>query len=171
VEEVLEQHEEMNRINPHVLNSIRIVTILCLDGSAEILAAMLKSNPTNGVQDNFSRGGIVVGIDLDTGKLKKWGVMRYPQGRMLTEHPLTRTEFLDFQIPHWDEVKDLAKRAQGVFDQVKSVGWDIAVTPRGPVIIEGNQDWGTNGIKAANGGLLTEKNKALFAQYGIAFYK
>lgn len=171
VEELLEQHEEMNKINPYTLNSIRIITILCSDGTAEILAAMLKTSSTNMPMDNFSQGGIVIGIDVCTGKLKSYGVMQYPQGKILHEHPLTKTKFSDFQIPFWQEVKETTEKAQKVFHQVKSVGWDIAVTPKGPVIIEGNQDWGTNGIQAANGGLLTTRNKVLFAQYGIKFYE
>jgi hypothetical protein len=132
---------------------------------------MLKTNSTNEPMDNFSQGGIVIGIDLDTGKLKKNGIMQYPQNQMFTHHPLTGTEFLGFQIPFWQELKKLAEKAQRVFDQIKSVGWDIAVTPNGPVIIEGNQDWGTNGIQAVNGGLLTPRNKDLYAQYGITFYE
>jgi hypothetical protein len=39
------------------------------------------------------------------------------------------------------------------------------------VIIEGNQQWGTAGIQAANGGLLTARNRALLAQYGLSFYE
>ncbi len=171
VEELLEQHEEMNKINPYTLNSIRIITLLSRDGSVEVLAAMLKTNSTNEPMDNFSQGGIVIGVDVNTGQLKKYGIMQYPQGKIFTEHPLTKTKFSDFQIPFWQEVRQTAEKAQTVFHQVKSVGWDIAVTPKGPVIIEGNQDWGTNGIQAANGGLLTTINKALFAQYGIKFYK
>jgi hypothetical protein len=170
VEEVLVQHPELNRINPHTVNSIRIISILCQDGSVEFLAAMLKTNATVDPMDNFSQGGIVIGIDLETGRLKRDGICQVPSGRVFEQHPLTQTVFLDFQIPFWEELKATAAKAQKVFRHVKSVGWDIAVTLQGPVIIEGNQDWGTNGIQAANGGLLTDRNKALFAQYGITFY-
>lgn len=170
VEEVIEQHPELNRINPNTVNSIRIVTILCRDASVEFLAAMLKTSSTNVAMDNFSQGGIVIGIDLDTGKLKEDGTMQYPQGRVFKRHPLTQTEFLGFQIPFWEELIKIVTKAQQVFYHIKSVGWDIAMTPKGPLFIEGNQDWGSNGLQAANGGLLTPKNKALFAQYGITFY-
>jgi hypothetical protein len=170
VEEVLVQHPELNRINPHTVNSIRIASMLCPDGSVEFLAAMLKTNATDDPMDNFSQGGIVIGIDLETGRLKREGICQYPKGRVFERHPLTQTTFLNFQIPFWDELTAIAARAQKVFHHVKSVGWDIAVTPAGPVIIEGNQDWGTNGIQAANGGLLTPRNAALYAQYGMTFY-
>lgn len=171
IEEVLKQHPDLDQINPYTLNSIRIVTILCHDKSVEFLSAILKTNSTNAPMDNFSQGGIVIGIDLDTGRLKENGLMQYPQGRIFKQHPLTKTEFRNFQIPYWHKLKEIAVKAQEVFHYVKSVGWDIAITPEGPVIIEGNQDWGTNGIQAANGGLLTQRNKALFASYGITFYK
>jgi hypothetical protein len=171
IEEMIQQHPELDRINPHAINSIRIISILNRDRSVAFLAAMLKTNSTNQPMDNFSQGGIVIGIDLDTGRLKKDGVMQYPQGKIFKRHPLTQTEFLNFQLPFWPDLKEIASKAQAVFYHVKSVGWDIAITPGGPVIIEGNQNWGTNGIQAANGGLLTPRNKALFAQYGISFYE
>lgn len=170
VEEALVQHPELNRINPHTVNSIRIASMLCPDGSVEFLAAMLKTNASDDPMDNFSQGGIVIGIDLETGRLKKEGICQYPKGRVFEWHPLTGSVFLGFQIPFWEDLTAVAARAQRVFHHVKSVGWDIAVTPTGPVIIEGNQDWGTNGIQAANGGLLTPRNAALYAQYGITFY-
>ena len=36
------------------------------------------------------------------------------------------------------ELCDLAKKAATVVPQVRYIGWDIAVTPHGPTIIEGN---------------------------------
>jgi hypothetical protein len=170
VEEALVQHPELDRINPHTVSSIRIISMLCVDGSVEFLAAMLKTNANDDPMDNFSQGGIVIGVDLATGRLKRHGICQYPRGRVYERHPLTGTVFQDFQIPFWKELTETAERAQKVFRHVKSVGWDIAVTPGGPVIIEGNQDWGSNGIQAANGGLLTDRNRDLFAQYGITFY-
>jgi hypothetical protein len=170
IEEALNQHAELNRINPYTLNSIRIVTMLCPNGDVALLAAMLKTNSNKAAMDNFSQGGIVIGLDPDTGKLKEDGIMQHPQGKVFKRHPLTQTVFLDFQMPFWKTVKEIALKAQNVFHHVKSVGWDVAITPKGPVIIEGNQTWGTNGIQAANGGLLTPENKALFASHGITFY-
>jgi hypothetical protein len=171
VEELIKQHPDLDKINPYTLNSIRIVTILCHDGSVEFLGAIFKTNSTNAPMDNFSQGGVVVGIDMETGRLKANGIMQYPEGKILQQHPLTQTPFLDFQIPYWKELKETSVKLQKVFHHIKSVGWDIAISPEGPVIIEGNQEWGTNGLQAANGGLLNEKNRALFESYGVTFYE
>jgi hypothetical protein len=37
-------------------------------------------------------------------------------------------------------------------------------------MIEGNIEWGTTGIQAASGGLLTPRNRSLFAEYGLTFH-
>ena len=162
---------------------------------------MLKTSSSIVSVDNFSLGGVVIGIDMSTGKLRKEGFVNYcfsdklnemkttlsgqsvkkyfetlrakkllRPGRILLRHPVTQTEFHNFQIPHWDELKKVAMAAQKAFYHIKSIGWDVAVGSVGSVIIEGNTHWGTVGIQAVNGGLLTDRNKKLFAQYGISFY-
>lgn len=170
VQEIITQHPELDRINPHSVNSIRIITFLCRDGTVELLAAMLRTSPSTHPIDNYALGGIVVGINIETGKLKKEGFLKPSYGTFVTKHPVTHIEFQDFQLPCWAEIKQIAVKAQKVFHNLKSIGWDFALTPEGPVIIEGNQQWGTAGIQAANGGLLTPRNRSHFAQYGLRFY-
>jgi hypothetical protein len=202
LEEQVRQHSEMDKINPHSINSIRVITVLCSDSTVEFLGAMLRTSSSKFPVDNFTLGGIVIGIDMNTGRLRKEGFVKffYPEkqgdmkttlnyksidqafetmrlkilllpGKTLLKHPVTKTEFLNLQIPYWNELKKISIKAQKVFNHIKSIGWDFAITPKGPVIIEGNQSWGTIGLQAANGGLLTAKNKNLFAQYGISFYE
>jgi hypothetical protein len=171
VQEFIKQHPEMDRINPYSVNSIRIITLLCRDDTVTFLAAMLRTSSSTYPIDNFSAGGIVIGIDMKTGKLRKEGFKKPPYGTTVIRHPVTGIEFHDFEIPYWHELKILAAKAQRTFRQLKSIGWDLAITLKGPVIIEGNQQWGTAGIQAANGGLLTPKNRALFAQHGLRFYE
>lgn len=200
IEEHIKQHPEMNKINPHSINTVRIITFLCLDGTVEILGAILRTSSSTLHVDNFAMGGIAIGIDVKTGRLKNDGFARmfYLQnaneinlkqhyaintlnpndekkllsvGKILTRHPLTQTKFFNFKIPYWTELKEITINAQKIFYHIKSVGWDVALSSTGPVIIEGNTSWGTTGLQAANGGLLTDKNKRLFAQYGISFYR
>jgi hypothetical protein len=46
----------------------------------------------------------------------------------------------DFQLPMMDEVRAFIDRVARVVPQVQYVGWDVVVTPDGPVLVEGN--WG-----------------------------
>ena len=45
---------------------------------------------------------------------------------------------LGFQVPCWEEIKALVKEAALVTPQLRYMVWDVALTPDGPVIIEGN---------------------------------
>ena len=58
--------------------------------------------------------------------------------RYFDTHPITGVRFEGFEIPFFNEAVDLCKRAAMVVPQVQYVGWDVAITPSGPVIIEGN---------------------------------
>jgi hypothetical protein len=203
VEEHIKQHPEMDKINPHSVNSVRIITFLCPDSTVEILGAMLRTSSNTLPVDNFTMGGIAVGIDVETGRLRKEGFAKLFYSRkdneyherilkqkydlsmlnssdiknlstvekLITKSPVTNKEFHDFQIPYWSELKRTTTNAQKVFCHIKSIGWDVAISYTGPVIIEGNTSWGTTGFQAANGGLLNNKNKRLFAQYNITFYR
>jgi hypothetical protein len=201
IEEAVEQHPELNKINPHSVNTIRLITFLCPDGKVELLSGMLKTSATKIPIDNFNLGGIAIGIDLASGRLNKKGYSKFYSpdsvidnrkstdpatikkilyeisemqarhpGRTFDRHPLTGFRFEGFQLPGWDSVVEAAIKGQRVFYHGKSIAWDIAITTNGPVILEGNEGWGTSAIQATNGGLLSEKTKTLFAQYGLYFY-
>ena len=49
-------------------------------------------------------------------------------------------DILGFQVPQWDDVVQLVTEAAGVTPQLRYDSWDIAVTDRGVLLIEGNWD-------------------------------
>ena len=53
-------------------------------------------------------------------------------------HPVTGAPVTGRVVPAWRETHALALAAQCVFADRMLVGWDIALTPSGPVILEGN---------------------------------
>ena len=57
-------------------------------------------------------------------------------------HPISGKILLGFQIPFWYESLELAKKAALLYPQNRSVGWDIAIKNNGPILIEGNHNWG-----------------------------
>jgi hypothetical protein len=171
IQEVIGQHPHLESMNPFSLNTIRVITLLTREGGVEFLAAMLRTSSARTAVANFSLGGVVVGVDLETGRLKDRGFQKTSPSEELRRHPLTGVVFEGFEVPYWKEVKETAAQAQRVFSELKAIGWDLAVSPSGPVMIEGNIEWGTTGIQATNGGLLTPRNRSLFARYGLTFYE
>ena len=49
--------------------------------------------------------------------------------------------FLDFEIPCFHEAIQLVTNLHGYFYGVHSIGWDVAITDSGPIVVEGNDDW------------------------------
>jgi hypothetical protein len=62
--------------------------------------------------------------------------------KRVLKHPDSGVVFEGYKIPYYEEAVALAKRCMDSFYGLKSVGWDVAITTDGPVIIEGNDDWG-----------------------------
>ena len=48
---------------------------------------------------------------------------------------------MGFKIPYWDEILVLTEKAALKNISNKSIGWDIAITEKGPFLLEGNHNW------------------------------
>ena len=143
VEEYVKQHDEMNRLSPTAVNTLRLVTVssktkpVLEDGSsADIVYAMLKMGGATGCVDNLHGGGLGAGVDLETGKLITPAVNDFAVPH--NYHPVTGTKIEGFQIPFYKESKELAMKAIEGLGLEGYLGWDIAITNKGPVIIEIN---------------------------------
>lgn len=135
-EELIRQHDALAALNPHCVNSIRILA-LRKKGSVEILSATLKTSSTEGTfVDNMHSGGIGAMVDLETGIVYTFGYDY--EGNKYTHHPITGTQFIGLNIPHWEDAVALVKKAHARMRGSGILGWDIAITPTGADIIEAN---------------------------------
>ena len=128
-------------INPASLNTIRVLTLRPEAGEDAFVAAAVHrfGGAGTGVVDNFSAGGLVAEVDVDSGRMSAAAVIG--PGNVLTfrpDHPDTGAEIEGITIPHWEEAKELVVRICADLPQLDYVGWDVAITADGPVIIEGN---------------------------------
>ena len=60
-------------------------------------------------------------------------------GNVFTAHPLTNKTFSEVKIPKVQEAFDMCKKAALILPEVRYIGWDIAFTKEGPVMVEGNE--------------------------------
>lgn len=147
LEEVVKQNKELNKLCETSCNTIRIMTFNN-NGKPEILWAGLRiGNGVNSV-DNFHAGGMATEIDLKTGKLLRPALDK--DLNEFTHHPKTNIKIEGFQIPYFKEVKEMVKEAALESDKILVVGWDVAITDEGPLIIEGNRRPGFDVVQVAS---------------------
>ena len=154
------QHHEMSRLNPHSVNTIRLVTVNN-NNDVQVFGALLRVGTVDSKErDNTSQGGIAIGINPD-GSLTPIGIRKPKYGGRIEKHPDTGVVFSSFTIPYYKEAVELACRAHRAFYRVGSIGWDIAITPDGPVFIEGNDNWEIQSFQALYGGLRDRCNEMM----------
>ena len=134
IEERVIQHPRMMAMCPTSVNTIRIATLLG-DKKQGIVYAFLRIGNGN-VMDNVDQGGMAARVDLATGKLLTVGADK--QGNTYTEHPITHTPIIGFEVPFFEEAKAMCLNAAQKVPQMRYVAWDVAITEKGPVFIEGN---------------------------------
>ena len=137
-EETLVQHPALAAIFPGSVNTVRVLTCSEAGGPPAAIAAILRLGVGRNAVDNASQGGIFVGAELGTGRL-------FPQARRFFKHggdvhaahPDTGFRFEGADVPRYPEVLAAAEGAAALVPH-DLIGWDVAVTEAGPVVIEGN---------------------------------
>ncbi|MDP8972485.1 MAG: hypothetical protein M3N45_04745 [Actinomycetota bacterium] len=161
VEQRIHQHPELTELVGETLCCVRVQTIITLEGTPKIIAAVFKLQPNSVGVDHLIHGAIGAWVDLDSGVLGRGRTRVHLD--YVSAIPGSDTPFVGFRLPHWPKVRDLALRAAAAFPWVRSVGWDIAISEEGPVLVEGNERWSTSLIQMpAPHGLMTGEFKALY---------
>jgi len=138
LEALIKQHPDMEKINPSSVNTIRVITARKGDRAC-IIGAGLRTGGGGQFVDNFHHGGTAYPIDLDTGVVNGRGIDLY--GNPVLRHPVTGLIMPGFQIPHWELLKQQVLKAAVTPPNMGYVGWDVAVTPEGVELIEGNVNY------------------------------
>ena len=150
VQEGLVQHEVMNTLYPHSINTFRIMTE-CINGNVRVLYALVRMGSGGQQIDNASSGGLYIKIDPETGILAEqaFAFNRFT----FYKHPDTEFVFKDAPIESWHEAKKFTIEVAKKFREIKYMGWDIAFTIYGPSVIELNNAPGISIIQDCYGGI------------------
>ena len=160
IQELVIQHDDVAKLNPSSVNTLRILTLLGNDGNVKVYSTLLRIGGGYTKVDNFCSGGMAVGV-ADNGKLKKYGY--YLNGNSVTQHPLSKIDFLDYQLPSIDKAKELVKKAHIYVPHFRMVSWDVAIEKDGtPILIEANLADGQLDLhQLTNGPLFKEDTKKI----------
>jgi glutathione synthase/RimK-type ligase-like ATP-grasp enzyme len=135
IEEVISQHPDLAAVCAGTVNTTRVTAFF--DGERTHILAMAQKFGRGAVSDQMTFGGFYTMLD-ESGHAVGPGYDSH--GHVHEKHPDSGFPIADFQLPLIDEVKAFVDQVARVVPQVQYVGWDIVVTPDGPVLVEGN--WG-----------------------------
>lgn len=151
VQPVIEQHDLLAQIYPNSINTVRIDTLL-IDGECRSSAAVLRIGSGGSIVDNIAHGGLVVPIDLRSGVLGAVGRQKPQFGLRLHEtHPDTGVAFAGVKVPFWGGLRELVRSAAFALRPLATLGWDVAITPTGPIVLEANGAWDSEVFQLARG--------------------
>jgi hypothetical protein len=142
LEELIRQSPEMAVFHPLSVNSIRL-RVFRFDDRVEILPSNLRLGRGKTIVDNTGHGGISASLDED-------GVVVAAcdnKGVRYETHPDTGVKIVGFRVPRWNEAVAMANKLCQVVPKVRYVGWDLALTDKGWVVIEGNENGMFEGIQ------------------------
>lgn len=134
IEEFIKEHREISSFYDKAVNCLRVISIFD-NGFVNVLAANLTFGMDTEIA-NASAGGIVTEVDTASGEIVSDGGQF--GHRVFEKHPYSGKRFMGTKIPFWNEVLDLLDHLGRVVPEVRYVGWDIAITGSGPIVIEGN---------------------------------
>jgi hypothetical protein len=137
------------------LPTARLVTALYPDGP-RLLFGCFKIPAGASVVDNFHNGlggNLLAPIDLQTGTLAAARGSRrrdWPHLVQVDVHPDTGRHISGLRLPLWKELLDLALRGQRSLPALKTIGWDLAISVDGVLIVEGNYSYDMQILQMAN---------------------
>lgn len=143
-------HDGLRDLMGDALGTLRIVTLRRAGGRIQVLAAALKLPASQVAIDAYWAGGLAAPVDCATGELGAATARDLCRGNF-NRHPESGAAIAGRQVPYWPEALRLVERAHSHLDQLTSLGWDVAITGDGPVVIEANTGWNFELMQAASG--------------------
>ena len=141
IEEFVSQHSQIASISPTGLNTVRVITLIDKTGHATLIGSVFRISVDCPI-DNYSAGNLAAEVDPVNGVVITGGIRKRSACDIYHEiHPITGAKIKGFQLPFWDEVKTIVLKAAYIVPEVRTIGWDVAITDNGPLLIEGNSQW------------------------------
>lgn len=146
--ERIQQHPDFAALYPRTTNTLRVAVFKRKNQAPEVLETFLRvgvkrSEPV----DNTNLGGITIRVSEDGVTDSAYSRDVRGIGTLVTQHPDTGANLLNVKIPHWSQIVDLLTGFHEQHPLFDFVGWDVAITPDGPVIFEGNHNPSLRGVQ------------------------
>lgn len=135
-EQLIDQDERLAAFHPAFVNTVKLRTVKTISGKTVIWACNFRTGKKGSVIDNSFMGGPAAYPDPETGVI----LTDACEGEVIfcETHPDTGMRFKGFQIPEWQELRNIVLKIAEKTDKLGYVGWDMALSKNGWVMVEGN---------------------------------
>lgn len=151
VQRGINQIHDLSQLNSSSLNTLRVITQYDND-NVNIIGIILRLGRKGSFVDNSAQGGVSVAVDMETGRLAKFGGREHGGGRF-DAHPDTGFIFEDVIIKDWPGIKAQITEIVSKIKCFGIIGWDLALTDEGAYAIEFNLGFGIEHAQTILGGL------------------
>jgi len=149
ITEFIEQHNYAKQLYERTTNTIRIITLNNPSFGKIIIPCAIHriGRDASFPVDNFSKGGLTVEIDLESGCLGRAASFLDCQGSELifmSRHPDNNEQITGITVPYWEKIKSTLIEIARKFPYIFFIAWDVVVTEKGFSVIEINRSSGLN---------------------------
>lgn len=171
LEAAVPQAAEQAALNPRSTNTLRVLTMPDLTRGKEpfIAVAVQRIGTSRSAHvDNWTQGGLSAKVDVETGTLSRAGQLPEDHTPVWhTVHPDSGAPIEGVAVPFWEETKQLVLEAANRLSFMEYIGWDIVVSPSGPVILEANVNSGMNVLQVHGPLLRDPRVRRYFEKRGV----
>jgi len=147
----LRNHPDVEALVGDTVATVRFASLLLPGAEWQPVLAIHRSARADSSVDNSAKGGVAAPIDLATGMLGRTAVIGAEGTEFTDRQPRTGAHVPGTRLPCWPETLALVERAHRAFPAHPVIGWDVAITADGPVLVEANIIWNARSLQAAHG--------------------
>lgn len=160
-EELIKQSEEMAKFNPTSVNTLRITTVRMDDKVYS--EAFLRVGKMFSLVDNVAKGGMVCSLNQQTGEITQ---VTDEAGNVYLVHPDTGYKLVGNFVPRLGEAIEMAEKMANHIPNYRYMGWDLALTDNGWVLVELNAKANTYCIQLTMGRGIRKDFERFFEKIG-----
>jgi len=171
IQPCLRNHSELVPLLGERLSTLRCVSCLNEDGEPEIVEIFLRTLASaDAVADNQSVGGIHFPVGITSGRIGTGADPYLPTRQGWHDvHPATGVRISGCAMPLLEQATSFVRSAHLNFSEYHLIGWDVALTPDGPLVVEASVSPGTDPITQSwlPGGLIGSRYGQLVAHHAM----
>ena len=131
IQDIVKQHEFLERINPSSLNTFRVMSYIFND-RIYVCPIALRLGRNGSDRDNIHFGGLTIGVN-EKDELREYAFSEF--GEKFAEHPDTHVVFAGTKVPFVKALQDKAILLHSELPWLGIISWDLSINEMGSIVL------------------------------------